>query len=212
MKAIHLVDPLKTTTAIPSLEQLEYIALTSHPGILIEQAKIARANKLISYEKSQIIDNVHLGISYEREFEKRVSGVGPLLSFDIPLFDTNYGNIERAKFLHKQAEKALAAQQQAIAKNVTSSYINYVSYIKQIHHYEKTVIPPVINAIEFGKEFFDRMQMSMIIFLETQIDLYKHKLELLELIYKTAIEYATLEFVTGTQLENTEINSQNQSK
>jgi len=200
IESVALSDMLKTFPDITPLKQLEYFALTSHPTILIEKSKIARANKTISYEKSQIIDNIQLGVSYKRDFEKNVSGVGPSVALDIPLFDTNYGNIERAKFLYEQAKKALVAQKQIILKNVATNYIQYESYLKQIKHYETFVIPPIIKAIAYGKKFFNRMQMTKMVFLETQIDLYKHRLELLELQYKTASAYADLEFSLGSQL------------
>ncbi|MFC1841550.1 TolC family protein [Candidatus Dependentiae bacterium] len=201
-KPVELFDTLHTFTISTPLHELENFALSCHPSILIEKAKIARANKTISYEKSRIIDNMQIGIAYEQDFERKASGVGPSLSLDIPLFNTNYGNIERAKFALREAEKTLAARKQTILKNMMKSYLNYKCHLEQIDYYKKSVIPPITKAIAFSKKFFDRMQINMIVFLETQIDLYQHKAHLLELVYKTALEYAALELSIGSQLKN----------
>ncbi len=199
---LNLTDPLSISDLTITQEELELFAISSHPYILIEQAKITKAKSEISYEKSRIIDNVQVGISYERDFEKLTSGVGPSFGINIPLFDTNYGNIERAEFDMAQAEKTLVAQKRMVFKNISNQYALYNAYIKQIRHYNQLVIPPAMKAIAFSKEFFDKMQMSMIIFLETQIDLFQSKVKLLELTYQSAQEYVGLEFSAGAKLSN----------
>lgn len=196
----NLVDSFTVPEFTVSQKELEHVAISSHPYILIEQAKITKARAEISYEKSRIIDNVQVGISYERDFEKLTSGVGPSFGINIPLFDTNYGNIERAEFEVTQAQKQLVAQKRMIFKNISNQFVLYAAYIKQIEHYNQLVIPPAMKAIAFSKEFFDKMQMSMIIFLETQIDLFQSKVKLLELTYRAAQEYVELEFSAGAQL------------
>ncbi len=201
-KEVNLLDTLQLTHLAISQSELERFALSSHPIILVEQAKMARAKDSIRFEKSRIIDAVQFGIAYERDFEKQTSGVGPSFGIHIPLFNTNYGNIEHARFEYKQSEKTLVAQEQIILKNITINYLHYQSYLQQIQQYEQKVIPPVIQAIEFSKKFFDRMQMSMIIFLETQIDLFQRKIQLLDLQYRAAQAYNELELAVGAQLSN----------
>lgn len=199
---ITLTDSLLPSAVSVSQNELEQYAMLSHPDILIEQSKIAKARAEVSYEKSRVIDDVQVGVSYERDFEKNVSGVGPSFGINIPLFNTNYGNIERAKFEIKQAEKTLLAQQRTIFANISNQLARYNAYIAQIEQYRNNVLPPVMQAIEFSKEFFDKMQMSMIVFLETQIDLFQSKVKLLDLTYRASQEYIDLEFNVGAQLEN----------
>ncbi len=201
-QTITLLNTLPLAHLNKSQETLEDFALSSHPMVLIEQAKMARAKHSISYEASRIIDNVQFGISYERDFEKGTSGVGPSFGVSIPLFNTNSGNIEHARFEYKQAEKSLYAQQLMILKNITTRYLTYQSYLDQIALYNQEVLPPAMKAIEFSKEFFDRMQMSMILFLETQIDLFQNKLKLLNLQHNALQEYVELEFAVGAQMNN----------
>ena len=201
-KTVTLLDTVQLAHLDVSQEKLENFALLSHPLILIEQTKIERAHHSIRYEKSRIIDGVELGIAYERDFEKPASGIGPSFGINIPIFNTNYGNIERAKFEYKQAEKKLYAQERIMLKNISTRYIKYKAFLEQIEHYNRVVIPPAIKAIKFSKTFFDRMQMNMIVFLDTQIDLFQTKITLLDLTYKAVHEYNELELAVGTQIEN----------
>lgn len=202
---ITLADSIEMPLVSISQQELEQYAMLSHPDILIEQSKIAKARAEVSYEKSRVIDDVQIGVSYERDFEKNVSGVGPSFGINIPLFNTNYGNIERAKFEIKQAEKSLLAQQRMIFANISNQLSRYNAYLAQIEQYRKNVLPPVMQAIEFSKEFFDKMQMSMIVFLDTQIDLFQSKIKLLDLSYQASQEYIDLEFNVGAQLENIQL-------
>ena len=203
-QTITLLDTLPLAPLNRSQETLEDFALSSHPMVLIEQAKMAKAKHSISYESSRIIDDVQFGVSYERDFEKGTSGVGPAFGISIPLFNTNSGNIEHARYEYKQAEKALYAQQHMILKNITTRYLTYQSYLGQIDQYTQEVLPPAMKAIEFSKKFFDRMQLSMIVFLETQIDLFQSKLKLLDIQHHALQEYVELEFAVGAQMNNSE--------
>ncbi len=199
---IKLLDSIHLSCLDIFQKKLENFALSSHPLILVGQARIDRAQHTISYEKSRIVDEVTVGIAYGRDFEKGAAGVGPSFGINIPLFNTNFGNIERAKFEYKQAKKELFAQEQMILRNIGMRYIAYKSYLKQIELYNKNIIPSAVQAIEFSKKFFDRMQMNMIVFLETQIDLFQNKMMLLDLKYKATHEYSELELAVGAQIDN----------
>lgn len=202
---IKFIDTLSLPSITMSSEKLEQYAMNTHPQILIERSKINRAEHSISYEESRIIDNVQFGVSYERDLEKNQSGAGPLFGINIPLFNTNYGNIERAKFEVKQAEKTLIARQRLIHEHLIKQLTQYEAYLKQITHYQKNVIPPTLKAIEYSITFFDRMQMDMILFLETQINLYNYKINVVNLTYQAAIEYSNLELTLGAQLNHIKI-------
>jgi len=204
-EAIPLLDGFSIVELDKSKENLENFALSAHPMILIEKSKMARAKHSISYEASRVFDDVQLGVSYERDWEKGVYGVGPSFGISIPLFNGNSGNIEHARYEYKQAEKMLYAQEQMIAKHITTRYLSYRAYLDQIALYDQLVIPPTIKAIEFSKEFFDRMQMSMIVFFETQIDLFQNKLKLLDLQYHAMQEYVELEFAVGARFRNLDL-------
>ncbi len=197
---LHDTIPLKPLNQ--PQESLKDSALSSHPLIIIERAKMARAKHTISYESSRIIDDVKLGVSYERDFEKGIAGVGPAFGITIPFFNTNSGNSEHARYEYKQAEKTLYARQQMILKDITKHFLNYQSYLDQIALYTNEVLPPIMKAIEFSKDYFDRMQLSLILFLEAHIDLFQHKLKLLELQYNALMAYIELEFALGAQLRN----------
>lgn len=201
-KHVELLDTLPIDQLIHSKEQLEKYALSYHPLVLVSHAQIARAKHTISYEASRVFDDVTIGVAYERDFEQGTSGVGPSFGLSIPLFDTNYGNIERAKYEKKQAEKSLFVTQEHLVKELTTRYLMYQSYREQIELYTEEAIPPVTKAIAFSKEYFDKMQMSLIVFLDTQIDLFQTNIKLLELQRMALHEHSELEYAVGAQLSS----------
>jgi outer membrane protein, heavy metal efflux system len=201
-EVINFLDKVDILPLTIAKESLENFALSYHSLILLNQAKIDRAQDTISYERSRVLDNVSLGVAYNRDFEKGVAGVGPAFNIDVPIFNTNFGNIERAKFEHKMAEKDLFAQEQIILKNISMHYATYQSYLQQIEIYKKNLVPSAMKAINYGQRFFKRMQLDKIIVLDSQIDLFKTKIDLLDLTYKAAFSYIELELAVGAKLSN----------
>lgn len=197
-KSFILTDTFYTPNYDYNLKKLINVATQSHPLILIEQAKINTAQSKIKYEKSRILDDVKIGITYERDFEPKASGIGPFFNVNIPIFNTNYGNIQAAQFEKKQAQQELISQQRLIIANLSHQFALYQSYIKQIEQYQAYVLPPLIEALEFSKEFFNKMQMSMLIYLETYLELHMLRLQLLTLFYDASVQYAELEFSMGS--------------
>ncbi len=199
---LSLASPLEITPLTLSQQEIEAIALASHPYILIEQAKIAKAQAEVNYEQLHVIDNVTVGIAYERDFTKNTSGVGPSFGIDIPFGNTNYGNIERAHFAKIQAQKNVLAQQRLISADIAQHYALYASYLKQLEQYQRSVLPPLIQATQWSKKFLDTMQIDKTIVFESQINLALTQLKLLELTYTSAKHHVDLELSAGMALNN----------
>lgn len=201
LEPIKVRDHQSAKSITASVRELEDYALTTHPRILMARADIARAHHTISYEQSRIFDDVDIGFSYKRDLEKGHSGIGPALALNIPFFDLNYGNIERAKFEQNQAEKLLCAQQRHLHKDLLTHHVNYLSYLEQIKEYETSILPAATQAIAYTKTFSERMQLNTLVFLETTISFYEQKMRLLELQHQAINQYIELEHVVGASLD-----------
>jgi len=197
---IDLLDRQEIRPITLPLDELEGYALSTHPRIRMEQAAIARAQDSISYERSRILDDVQIGLAYERELEKGKSGIGPALSLNIPFFDLNYGNIEHAKFEQKQAEKLLVSHQRALHKQLLIHYTQYGAYLEQIHQYEIVVLPAAAQAIEYAKTFSDRMQINTLILLDAEISFYEQKMRFVELQKQAIMHFIDLEQAIGASI------------
>lgn len=198
MRTHHSI--LKTNIHISPMQESvsSIIANTqdTHPLILMQHIKMAQAQHQLSYEKSRILENVHAGFSYEQDFE-RSKGIGPFLSIDLPVFNMNQGARKRAEYQYRLHEKALRAQQQEINQHIATHYNNYTSYIAQLTEYEENILPASKNAILFSKDFFERMQLPMITYIDTLLQFFNAQRNYIALKYNAIKEYAELEYAKG---------------
>ncbi len=199
---IKFLDSLTIENQPIDIVLVQNYALEHRPEILVAQMKIIKADHTISYERSLALDNVQLGIGYERDFEKGTSGVGPAISLDIPIFNVNYGNIEAAKYQKFAAKEDLINHQRITQQHVLQHYTQYEAFQKQIHIYEHEVIPAAQKGIDYSQKYFDSMQLPMPVLIDTQINFYTLKTELLTKIYEARLALYDLEFSAGAQIEN----------
>lgn len=102
-----------------SVDSLLHLAMQNRPDLQIADLEENYFNKRVSYEKSQGIPDVNLIAGYDRggSFILDFFGVG--FSMDIPAFDRNQGNIQKAKVglersQYVKQEKVLRAQNQVV--------------------------------------------------------------------------------------------------
>ena len=200
----QLCIDIQNTMFIPPVlstqDHLLKLALQSHPLILLNEIQIQKARQTIRYEKSRMIDTVHAGIAYKREFESS-AGVGPYFSFDLPIFNTNYGNIERAKYELEQAEYEYQNSINVIRQSLCSNLAQYCSYYKAITLYQKDVIPSLKKAIAFAQEQMHLMLIPSPMVIEVKIKYLNAIEELLHYTQKASMTYAELEYAIGKPLE-----------
>ncbi len=178
---------------LPSLVEVESYAFEHRPDLQISRLRIKRAKDLVSYEQSRFIPSVECGLSYEREADKKKLS-GTLLNITLPLFDTNYAQVARARAQVKQLEQ----EYDAVAKATMTT-------IKQLHHkyeaLEKTnerynaMMPAYKKALAYITKHMKNMQFTMLTVYQTQITYHNEQSKAL---------FAQLELLnTKAQLEKT---------
>ena len=201
-KPLRFLDAFTYPPELPTQATLEQYALINHPEMQIAQINIMQAKHTISLERSRIFDDVTIGISYEREFEKTGKGAGPLFGISLPLFDTNMGNIKRAKYQLHQAEYNLLTKQLQIQREIQVVYEHYLALIKEIDIYNQKVIPASKKAIKYTETYFEQMQLNMLVIFESQITLYESEIERITLQHEAAHTHAALEKAIGSTIEH----------
>lgn len=196
--------PLTDTLEYPhkslsSLETLLESAYTNRPELPIARLKIEQAKHMCSLEKARIFDDVQFGLSYERDFES-AKGWGPSLGLSLPIFDTNKGNRERTKFLMQQAQANYQSEKQKITKEVIDTYTQTINAMHQVSLFHQKILPAAHNAITYAQTYFDRMQLSMVVLLDSQVKLYELQKELLDEMLHAASAKNQLERAIGTSL------------
>lgn len=210
LKKILGLDPSETPVQIlnnpcctpetMTLDELERYALENRPEIQIAHIKIKQYKDTIALEKARIWNNVDIGIAYKQDFDRPFRGWGPYVAFNVPVFDDNHAQIARAEFLLRQAEKELYAETIKVKEEIRKAYVFYNSLEKELDIYNKHILPTRSKAITWASKYTRTMQVNGLVEIQTKIDLYETKKNLITTQYKLMHSYAELERAVGKRL------------
>lgn len=193
-------DGLCRIIPLSSQAELELFALSERPEIQIAQMKIKQYNDTISLEKSKTWTDVDIGVSYKQDFDKPFRGWGPYVSFAIPIFDSNYAQIARARFLLKQAEKELCAAILHVKEEIRTAFENLNAAEQEVVRYKDHILPTHHKAIDWAFTYAHTMQVNMLVAIQTRINLYEDTKKYIDNQQKLAHTFAELERAVGKQL------------
>lgn len=123
------------------IEQIVLDAKENRPDYKLALLQEEYSNKLLSYEKAQRIPDMTFGVNYDRNGNTMLDFVGFGVSFDLPVFNRNKGNIKKAKL---QIENAKVQKEQTVLTIENEIFLSYkslqqaIDFIKDIEpNYEK---------------------------------------------------------------------------
>ena len=158
---VPLTSSLCDRIVLDSAADLESYALDCSPEVLIGTLKVKQYRDQISLEKGRVFDDVNLGVSYERDFEKKISGFGPAFQLSVPIFNQNEANVARACYQMKQAEKELVGTKLDIQQRLRAGYCTIDALLHQIVIYEDTILPTREKAYEWSEHYLKQMQQTI---------------------------------------------------
>ena len=137
--------------------------------VLIEEAKANRpdykittlheifAKKQLKYEKAQRVPDITFKVDYDRGGNFMYNFVGFGLSFDLPVFDRNKGNIKHAEFEIEQS-KLLSQQLELTLENEVSVVYkdlkNAITFFEGIEEYYETTLDKML--ISYTQNFKEK--------------------------------------------------------
>lgn len=181
------------------------------PEQIIEQAKVNRpdyqlalleeeySHQLLSFERAKRIPDLTFGINYDRNGSTMLDFIGFGVSFDLPLFDRNQGNIQKAEIQINQAEILKQHTLLKIENEIFRIYRNLLETAEFIHSidenyendldellesYTKNYRSRNLNMLEYF-DFLETYLENKIILIEAQKE-FNHIVE--ELIYLTGTD------------------------
>ncbi len=198
-QAIHLNDSFAEPKApIPPLEQLESYALEYRPDLQIARLRIRQAKDRLAYEQSRFIPNVECGLAYERESDKKKL-VGPLLNITLPVFDTNYAQVARARTEIKLLEKSYAATLLSTLTQIKQLHNNYNSLKLELERYA-LMMPSYKQAIAYLAKHTKNMQFTMLTLYQTYIAYYEEQSKALATLLELLNTRSLIEQAIGRKL------------
>jgi cobalt-zinc-cadmium efflux system outer membrane protein len=158
-----------------SLINLFEMAKNSCPEFLLSDLDTRYHEKLLRYEKAQRSPDIALKASYDRYGGVWKNFVGVGISFDIPVFDRNQGNIKMAKLSLQQSNYNAEYQKNIIQQEIAAFYNNY----KMNYHFYKKH-----TDNDFSEELEDMFEIYSRNFLNRNISMLEY-LDFME-AYRTA--------------------------
>ena len=140
------------TTAVP---EMETIALRQRPDYLALVRDQGRAQAAVRLEEANGKPNYLVGMEYRRQqgLAGRGNSIGVFFSLPIPVFDTNEGEIERARRESEQIvaqSKALEAQIHQELASACQLYEAAEKTVRQIETHMLTQARQVLDTMEYS--------------------------------------------------------------
>lgn len=117
-----------------SLKEIEIIASQNRPELLIMQQNKINAEQNLQYQNKLIIPDINLFTSYDQRGGAFNNQINTGMSFQIPFWNRNQGNIKSAKYKLGEYEYTLNALQIQILTELNN---NYKLYIETVSEYQK---------------------------------------------------------------------------
>ncbi len=183
-------------TSIPTIGLAFEQAYTNRFDIQVAEMHVKEKARHIDLNSYMIFKDVNAGISLERE-----SGgdtlVGPAVELELPLFDQNQAQISKAEFEWRKAKKDLRSLKQNITLNVES----LLAKSKHLETKAETILGKIIplqqKSVRFVNTWSNLMQINQFIFLQTQKDLMRSKMEHLKTSMELYQNFYELEYELG---------------
>ncbi|MGG5506679.1 MULTISPECIES: TolC family protein [unclassified Myroides] len=200
---IVLTDILDVPTKIVSELQVEdwiIHAQENRPDILLHDNLISQAKKQVEIEKAERTPNITLGVDYDRGGNIMRDFVGFGLSFDLPIFDRNKGNIKEAKIGVQLAELESQSKKNEIANDIVEAMRNYIQAKSLYDQIESTYESDLDHLLEAYIKNFQKKNVSLIEYLDFVEAYLDNKNILLETKKELHEQLENLQFAVGKDI------------
>jgi len=189
---------LKNPEAISPAALLE-MAKNARPELVLSDLNVVYSEKNLIFEKSQRVPDLGVRFNYDRYGGVWKNFIGVGISFDIPVFNRNQGQIKMAKFNLEKVIYDREHQRNRINQEIMA---NYASYEMNYRFYEKIVDNDFSADMEHLFDVYSRNLMNKNINMLEYIDFmnaYKSSKQAI-LIAKRNLDtsFAELEFSVNT--------------
>ncbi len=135
------LDQLAIRMAPVGWDQPANLAVTGRPDILAAQADVRKADAEVRLQKAQRIPDPTFLVQYEREPPDKLDSFGLGVSFPLPLWNWNRGNIDAATALRRQAEVRARQIAAAAAADLAAAATDYRTAAERRERYVGQIVP-----------------------------------------------------------------------
>ncbi|GHS94432.1 cation transporter [Bacteroidia bacterium] len=199
--AIENEDHFKTPETF-SLSELQETAMENRPDIRREQMQAQYYKKSLTYEKSLKIPNITVSANYDRYGGVWENFAGLGVSFDLPFFNRNQGNIRATRADIRQSDYLVQQQQNTAQNEVTEAFNNY---LRIYQFYRKINENNLSGELDSMLEIYSRKLLNKDVSLLEYIDFmstYKNNKQILFSAQKQLnLSFEALQYVVGKEIK-----------
>ncbi|WP_165024114.1 TolC family protein [Dysgonomonas sp. ZJ279] len=185
-----------------SLANLLEQASEFRPDVTRQRLQTKYHEKSLAYEKAQRIPDLAVNANYDRYGGVWKDFVGFGVSFDLPFFNRNQGNIKAAK-INRDQSQYLAQQQQNMAQHeVVEAYSNYTMAYKFYNKInDNNLLSDIDSMLEIYTKNLLNRNVSMLEYIDF-MDTYKaNKETILTARKKVSTLFEELQYTVGTEIK-----------
>lgn len=200
---IYVTNELDIPNKLVSELQIEdwiIHAQENRPDIMLNDNLINQAKKQVEIEKAERTPNITLGVDYDRGGNIMRDFVGFGLSFDLPIFDRNKGNIKEAKLGVQIAELEAKNKKNEIANDIIEALRNYTQAQDLYNQIDADYELQLDRLLEAYVKNFQKKNVSMIEYLDFVEAYVDNKNILLETKKELNEQLENLQFAIGKDI------------
>lgn len=188
---------------IPLRDYLE-LAFEYRPEIRAAKVAVEAAGKSLGWERSRII-NFTATLNYQYVNANGgprwlPNAVNPGFQMDIPIFNRNQGNIQRAEALMEKASLQYFAVQQNIALDVSQAYNRYEQNYQSYQVWNSNTLPALAETVTLVSATYRRGDISYIPVLEALRQLQNGRLRQAAIAAELRKSISQLNYAIGQNL------------
>ena len=181
VKRQGLIEALKNT---PQSQSLEYLKMQVQSSLDLAQ--------------SQAIPDPTFGLGVRRFNENDSTALVASISFPIPVFNRNQGNIKEAKANVVKADAESYASELSLRQSAIQAWENLSSALEETSHYQNEIIPSAKKAYTQADEGYARGAFTFLDLLYAQRTLYEVQESRLDSLLNVYEAKAQTDFLMGT--------------
>ena len=181
--------------------------LDRHPVLEASDYDIAAARAGIDVARAQRYADPRIGVFRERDFlageERDYSGV--MLSVQVPLWDTQAGNVARAVAETDQARERRAAQRRDLEARLRQGRLHLGHLIEQAERYRGRLLGPARRMLDLARRGFETGEQNVLALVDAYDTFFDAEIRYHELLQEAWQEAAALRLAAGIALTAPEV-------
>lgn len=183
-----------------NLNQLQEMASASRPDLTMARLEENYFTNKYAYERAQRIPDLNFSVGYDRGGNFLLDFVGFGLSFDLPVFDRNRGNIQYARIGKEQSELFTNFKQNTIALEVEAGYKNFLANKKLYESIASDYEEQLDRLLESYTSNFKLRNISMLEYIDFLDAYLENKNIIFETTKKLHNSFEEIQYIIGKEL------------